>query len=71
MILLHMSCPLRPCICVVQAQQPARSRTVWPEECAAEVEALLDVDADGGALQHAAHLLSDAHEPAACIHVCV
>lgn len=37
--------------------------TVWSEECAAEVESLLDVDTDGGALQHTAHLLSNAHEP--------
>lgn len=41
----------------------AALRTVRPKEGAAEVEALLDVDADGGALQHAPHLLGDAHKP--------
>ena len=37
---------------------------VRAEQGAAEVQALLDVHADGGALQHSAHLLSYAHESA-------
>ena len=37
---------------------------VRAKQGAGEVEALLDVDADAGALQHPPHLLSYAHEPA-------
>lgn len=34
-----------------------------PEERTGEVQALLDVDANGGALQRAPHLFRDTHEP--------
>lgn len=39
--------------------------TIRTKECTGEVQALLDVHADAGPLQNAAHLFSDAHEPAA------
>lgn len=42
-----------------------RGLTIWSKQCTAEVQSLLDVDTDGGALQHTTHLLSYAHEPAA------
>lgn len=43
---------------------PPGPRTIFVKQRAGEVEALLDVDRDGGALQHAPHLLGNAHEPA-------
>ena len=46
--------------------------TIRPKQGAREVQALLDVDTDAGALQCAPHLLCNAHEPAeGCLTECV
>ena len=47
-----------------QVRRVGHQGAVWAEQGAAEVQALLDVDADGCALQHPPHLLCDSHEPA-------
>lgn len=47
-----------------QVRRVGDQRASGVEERAAEVQALLDVDADAGALQSAAHLLRQPHEPA-------
>lgn len=54
-----------------QVRRVGDQRARGVEERAAEVQALLDVDADGGALQDAAHLLRNAHEPAPQLRSCL
>lgn len=46
-----------------QMRRISHQRSIRPEQCAGEIEPLLDVDRHRGALEGATHLLGDAHKP--------
>lgn len=54
-----------------QVRGVGHKRAIRPKQGAREVQALLDVDTDAGALQCAPHLLCNAHEPAQIFTGCV